>query len=155
MKIRAMIAGGRAWRAASWRAPRPPRPAIVAGDCREARGPCSRAVSVEQPPKKDVVGGEGTAALDLGGLPQRRGDGRSSLARRRRREAANEFGATALYAAAEQADPAMAVKLLAAGANPNAALMSGETPLMAAAGRGNLATVRALLAGGADPNAQE
>jgi len=70
-------------------------------------------------------------------------------------KAANEFGATALYAAAANADPAVTVKLLAAGADPNAALASGETPLMEAARRGNIATVNALLAGKANPNAQE
>ena len=70
-------------------------------------------------------------------------------------KAANEYGATALYAAAANADPAMTEKLLAAGADANAHLLSGETPLMEAARRGNLATVRLLLAGGADPNAQE
>jgi uncharacterized protein len=68
---------------------------------------------------------------------------------------ANEYGATALYAAAAHTDPAMAVKLLADGADANAHLLSGETPLMEAARRGNLATLRALLAGGANPNAQE
>ena len=47
------------------------------------------------------------------------------------------------------------MKLLAAGADPNAHLLSGETPLMRAARQGNLATVRALLASKADPNAQE
>ena len=49
----------------------------------------------------------------------------------------------------------MTVKLLAAGADPNAPLMSGETPLMEAARAGNLETVRALLAGRPNPNAQE
>jgi len=49
----------------------------------------------------------------------------------------------------------MAVKLLAAGADANKALMSGETPLMVASKRGNVATVRALLSGGANPNAKE
>jgi ankyrin repeat protein len=70
-------------------------------------------------------------------------------------KAANEFGATALYAAAAHADPAMTEKLLAAGADPNTALMSGETPLMEAARRGNLADVRALLSKHANPNARE
>ena len=68
---------------------------------------------------------------------------------------ANEYGATALYAAAANADPGMTAKLLTAGADPNAHLLSGETSLMEAARRGNLATVRALLSGGANPNAQE
>jgi ankyrin repeat protein len=49
----------------------------------------------------------------------------------------------------------MTAKLLAAGADPNTALMSGETPLMDAARRGNLATVRALLSSKANPNARE
>ena len=70
-------------------------------------------------------------------------------------KAANEFGATALYAAAAHADPAMTAQLLAAGADANTPLMSGETPLMEAARRGNLATVRALLASKANPNARE
>jgi ankyrin len=63
--------------------------------------------------------------------------------------------ATALYAAAANADPAVTNKLLAAGADPNAALMSGETALMEASRVGNIATVRALLSAGADPKVQE
>jgi ankyrin repeat protein len=70
-------------------------------------------------------------------------------------KAANEYGATALYAAAASPDAAMTEKLLAAGADVNARLISGETALMQASRRGNLATVRALLSAGADPNAQE
>jgi len=49
----------------------------------------------------------------------------------------------------------MTKKLLAAGADPNAALNSGETPLMLAARDGRVDTVHALLEGGADPNAKE
>ncbi len=70
-------------------------------------------------------------------------------------KAANEFGATALYAATDFDDPAVTKKLLAAGADPNMALRSGETPVMAAAREGHVALVRALLDAGADPNAQE
>jgi ankyrin repeat protein len=70
-------------------------------------------------------------------------------------KAANEYGATALYAAADNADATMTKKLLAAGADPNAALNSGETPLMLAARDGRVDTVHALLEGGADPNAKE
>ena len=49
----------------------------------------------------------------------------------------------------------MTVKLLAAGADANAALAEGETPLIVAAGRGNLEIVRALLSAKADPNAKD
>jgi ankyrin repeat protein len=70
-------------------------------------------------------------------------------------KAANDYGATALYAAAANADPDIAAILLAAGADANARLLSGETPLMEAAERGNLETLRVLLSRGADPNARE
>lgn len=68
----------------------------------------------------------------------------------------NDYGAAALYAAAsESADVGLIKKLLAAGANVNAALMSGETALMQASRLGTVETVRALLAAGADPNRSE
>jgi ankyrin repeat protein len=68
----------------------------------------------------------------------------------------NDYGAAALYAAAaENADVALIKKLLGAGSNVNAALMSGETALMQASRLGNLETVRALLAAGGDPNRAE
>jgi ankyrin repeat protein len=70
-------------------------------------------------------------------------------------KAANDYGATALYAAAANADPEMAAMLLAAGADANARLLSGETPLMEAAERGNLETLRVLPSRGANPNARE
>jgi len=71
-------------------------------------------------------------------------------------KAANEYGATALYAAAAaNADAALIERLLAAGADPNTPLVSGETALMEAARQGNLAAVRALMARGAAVNAQE
>jgi len=50
---------------------------------------------------------------------------------------------------------AMVEKLLAAGANPNAALLNGETVLMMCAQSGTAAAVRALLVRGADVNAKE
>lgn len=68
---------------------------------------------------------------------------------------ANEYGATALYVAAENADVPIVSKLLDAKADPNKALLSGETPLMQAARRGKLDVVRLLLQRGADPNAKE
>ena len=49
----------------------------------------------------------------------------------------------------------LVVKLLAAGANPNAALPTGETALMTVARAGSLEAVNALLARGADANAAE
>lgn len=69
--------------------------------------------------------------------------------------AANEYGATALYVAAENADAPLVSKLLGAKADPNVPLLSGETPLMQAARRGKLEVVRLLLASGADANARE
>ena len=49
----------------------------------------------------------------------------------------------------------MVERLLAAGANPNAALLNGETVLMTCARTGDAAAVKALLARGADVNAKE
>jgi ankyrin repeat protein len=68
---------------------------------------------------------------------------------------ANDYGATALYVAAENADGPVVSKLLDAKADPNKALLSGETPLMQAARRGKLDVVRLLLSKGADPNSKE
>jgi ankyrin repeat protein len=48
----------------------------------------------------------------------------------------------------------MVRRLLEAGANPNAALLSGETPVMAAARSGYPEVVELLLAKGANPNAR-
>ena len=49
----------------------------------------------------------------------------------------------------------MVERLLAAGANPNAALLNGETVLMTCARTGDAGAVKALLAHGADVNAKE
>src|SRR2546428_4646852 len=49
----------------------------------------------------------------------------------------------------------MVARLLAAGANASAALLSGETVLMTCARAGDAAAVKALLAHGADVNAKE
>jgi ankyrin repeat protein len=51
--------------------------------------------------------------------------------------AANAYGITPLYLACLNGNPAMAEKLLKAGANANAALPSGETVLMRASRTGN------------------
>jgi ankyrin repeat protein len=57
--------------------------------------------------------------------------------------------------AAMNAAAPMVTRLLAAGADPNAALQLGETPLMTAARAGGLDVVELLLAQGADVHAQE
>jgi cytohesin len=106
--------------------------------------------------KEDVAGPEGTAALiwaadrdDLETVDLLLRAGADV-------KAVNEFGATALYAAAAaNANSTLIARLLAAGADPDQHLLSGETPIMEAARQGNLDTVRALLLAGADPNAKE
>jgi len=106
-------------------------------------------------PQKVITGPEGTAALVWGVSRNDPAMVDMLLQAGASPKAANEFGATPLYAAAANQDPTMTRKLLAAGADPNVALAMGETPLMEAAGRGNLETVRALLAAKADPNAKD
>ena len=80
-------------------------------------------------------------------------------------DAANRYGATPLWLAAERSAADRAGRrgldgllglLLDAGANPNAlALGAGESPLMAAARGGGAAAVTLLLAHGADPDARD
>lgn len=62
--------------------------------------------------------------------------------------------AAAWVRAAGEGDAARVESLLAAGADPNAALESGETALLRAASKGRLEVVRLLLGAGADPNAE-
>ncbi|MBI4888042.1 MAG: ankyrin repeat domain-containing protein, partial [Acidobacteria bacterium] len=69
--------------------------------------------------------------------------------------AANDYGATALYAASTTCSVDLIGLLLDARANPNAPLRSGETPLMAAVDNGFIDAARLLLARGADVNARE
>ncbi len=64
------------------------------------------------------------------------------------------IGATPLWAASLNGSMAMVGRLLEAGANPNAALLSGETPLMAASRAGKPLVVEQLLKKGASPNAR-
>jgi len=111
---------------------------------------------LSSPANKDVTGSEGGAAL-IAAASRSDVETIDLLLRAGvNPKAVNEYGATALYGAAEaNADPAITKKLLAAGADPNVALLSSESPLMQAARVGNLETVRALLAAGADPNVQE
>src|SRR5262245_39626725 len=71
-------------------------------------------------------------------------------------KAANRFAVTPLSLACQNGNAAIALKLLKAGADPNAALSDlGETPLMMAARTGNIDTVRVLLDNGASVNAKE
>ena len=67
--------------------------------------------------------------------------------------AANDLGATPLWAASLNGSAAMVRRLLQAGADPNLALLAGETPLMVAARSGDAAVVEQLLAKGAKVNA--
>src|SRR5439155_178555 len=62
--------------------------------------------------------------------------------------------ATPLWIASQNGSAAMVAKLLAAGANPNAALIAGETPLMVAARSGKPEVVERLLAKGANVSAR-
>jgi len=108
------------------------------------------------PAKADLVGSQGSAALiwaaarkdpEMVGLLLSAGVDPNGT---------NDYGAAALYAAvAESADVGLVKKLIAAGANVNAALASGETAIMQAARLGSVETVRALLEAGADPNRSE
>jgi ankyrin repeat protein len=68
--------------------------------------------------------------------------------------AANDLGATPLWAACQNGSAAMTRLLLDAGANPKTALLSGETPLMTAARSGQAEVVRLLLAKDAAVNAR-
>lgn len=67
--------------------------------------------------------------------------------------AANDYGVTPLWLACS-ADGAIAGALLAARANPSAALTNGETVLMRCAYTGSTEAVRALLTHGANVNAR-
>jgi len=69
--------------------------------------------------------------------------------------AANEYGATALYAASAGGHTAIVRLLLDAKADPDAALLSGETPLMAAVDDGHADAARLLVERGADVNRKE
>lgn len=68
--------------------------------------------------------------------------------------AANDLGATPLWAACQNGSAAMVRLLLNAGANPNAPLLKGETPLMVAARGGFVEVAEQLIARKADLNAR-
>lgn len=67
----------------------------------------------------------------------------------------NDYGATALYLAAANADPGVIERLLRSRADPDVGLLSGETPLMVAANRGRVEAARLLLEHDANVNASE
>ena len=95
--------------------------------------------------KIDVAGADGTTALIWAAHRNDTGWPLFCCAQAPTSRPPTSYGATALYAAAANADPEIAAMLLAAGADANARLLSGETPLMEAAERGNLETLRVLL----------
>ena len=68
---------------------------------------------------------------------------------------ANDYGATALYVAAEQRGWRDRRETARRQSEPECRAVSGETPLMQAARRGKVDVVRTLLARGANPNAKE
>lgn len=70
------------------------------------------------------------------------------------RASENAMNVQPLHSAAAGDHTALALRLLAAGADVNAAQHGGFTPLMSAAQSGNAALVGALLAAGADPAAR-
>ena len=67
----------------------------------------------------------------------------------------NDVGTTPLHLACTNRSAPMVDRLLSAGADANASLMSGETVLMTCARTGDAHAVTALLARGADVNARE
>lgn len=70
------------------------------------------------------------------------------------RPSTNAMRVQPLHSAAAGDHTALALRLLAAGADVNAAQHGGVTPLMSAAQNGNPALMEALLAAGADPAAR-
>jgi uncharacterized protein len=72
-----------------------------------------------------------------------------------RADVADDTGTTPLYLACMNRNGDLVTRLLAASANPNAALLSGETVLMSCARSGEATGVRALLGRGASVNARE
>ena len=114
--------------------------------CREARRPRAVRSALNSVAKDDVAGAEGQRRADLGSPPQRHGDSRSSVARRRRPRRPPTITARPHFMRrGGNADPAIAAKLLAAGADANARLLVGRDAAHGGSRQGNVDTVRALL----------
>lgn len=108
-----------------------------------------------QPDLLDTLSPDGFSLLGLAAFFGREEVAAELLARGAdvNRPSANALQVQPLHSAASGDHTALALRLLAAGADVNAQQHGGFTPLMSAAQNGNVALVRALLAAGADPAA--
>ncbi|BDP40387.1 hypothetical protein DAETH_03560 [Deinococcus aetherius] len=110
----------------------------------------------ERPDIMDATSPDGFTPLGLAAFFGREEVAAELLARGAdvNRASTNAMGARPLHSAVAGDHTALALRLLAAGAEVNAPQHGGFTPLLGAAQNGNLMLVEALLTAGADPGAR-